>query len=238
MPTTPRRSETGYQLTEQIPSVFLDKDTVSLIEAFLLEHGSQVDPPRARRDALFLSVIDSSGASRLSSIKDYPFRSFDEGIRSLFVSYGVFGEALSISVNFSRRASESHVSVHCLAPAPRQVAERLAGGIMGILEDFETSNALYHPGPGLRGALTALFLFTVGIQVAFFAVYRMVFPFLLPLSLALCTYLYVAPVLNPYTTFDTPRNQRSRRWNPWLVGATLGLLVLWLASSLGGSLAP
>jgi len=235
---TSQPPESGYQLTRQIPSVFLDKDTVNLIEAFLLERGSQVDPSRATRNALFLSIIDSSGAARLPSIKDYPFRTFEEGIESLFVSYGVFGEALSISVNFSRRAAESHVSVNCRGAGARKVAQGVADGIIGILEDVKTSNALYHPGPALRGALTALFLAGIGMQFSFFIVYRRVFEILLPLILVLYSYLYLAPMFSPYTTFDTPRSRKSRHWSTWLVGAALTLLGLWLASSLVGSLFP
>lgn len=230
--------EVAYQLTEQIPSVFLEKDTVILIEAFLLERGSQVDPPHSRRDALFLSIIDSAGPARLRSIKDYPFRSFDEGIQSLFVSYGVFGEALSMSVSFSARPAESHVSINYRGPAARQVAEGLADGITGILNDVRTMNRLYYPGPALRGALTALFLSAIGLQFSFFLVYRTVFEFLLPLVLVLYSYLYLAPMFNPYTTFDTPRSRKSRFWRTSLVGAGLMLLLLWLVSSLVGSLVP
>jgi hypothetical protein len=231
-------AEAGYQLTEQIPSVFLEKDTVNLIEAFLLERGAQVDPPRAKGDVLFLSIIDTSGASRLSSIKDYPFSTFDEGLRRLFVSYGVFGEALSISVNFSKKGTESHVSVNYRGAGARQVVEGIAGGVLGILEDVETSNALYHPSPALRGALTALLFLGIGFQLGFLLVYGRVLPFLFPLDLLLFTYLYVAPRFNPYTTFDTPRNRKSRYWSAWLVGAALTLQVLWLANSLFGSLLP
>jgi hypothetical protein len=238
LPKTPSRPETGYQLTRQVPSVFLEKETVALIEAFLLERGSQVDPPRARRNALFLSIIDSSGAARLASIRDYPFRTFDEGIQSLFVGYGIFGEALSISVNFSRTAAESHVSVNYRGAGAGKVAEGLAEGIIGMLKDVKTSNALYHPGPALRGALTALFLVGIGIQFGFFILYARIFPFLLPLILVLYSYLYLAPMFNPYTTFDTPRTRESRHWKTWLVGAGMTLLLLWLVSSLGASFLP
>jgi hypothetical protein len=235
---TPQSTETAYQLTRQIPSVFLDKDTVNLIEAYLLERGSQLDPPRARRGAVFLSIIDSSGPTRLRSIKDYPFRAFDEGIQSLFVSYGVFGEALSISVNFSRRAPESHVSVNYRGAGARKVAEGLAEGIIGILKDVRTSNGRYHPGLALQGALTALFLVAIGILFSFYMAYGKIFEFLVPLILVLYSYLYLAPMLNPYTTFQTPRSGGPRRWSTWLVGAGLTLLVLWLASSVLGSGAP
>ena len=238
MTKTAGPSESGYQLTRQVPSVFLEKDTVALIEAFLLERGSQVDPPRARRNALFLSIIDSSGAARLPSIKDYPFRTFDEGIQSLFVSYGVFGEALSISVNFSRAAAESHVSVNYRGAGARQVADGLAEGIIAMLKDVKTSNALYHPGPALRGALTALLLVGIGVQFSFFLVYARIFQFLLPLILVLYSYLYLAPMFNPYTTFDTPRSRESRYWKTWLVGAGLTVLLLWLVSSVAASFVP
>ena len=238
MTTTSQSPEIGYQLTRHIPSVFLEKDTIALIEAFLLERGSQVDPPRARGDALLLSIIDSSGAARIPSIKDYPFRSFDEGIEGLFLSYGVFGETLSISVNFSRRAAESHVSVNYRGAGAGKIADRLASGVIAILEDVKTSNALYHPGPLLRRALTALFLVVIGIQFSFFMAYGKVLQMLMPLILVLYSYLYLAPMFNPYTTFDTPRGRQSRHWSPALVGAGLMLLVLWFAGSVVGSLAP
>lgn len=238
MAKTPRPPKTGYQLTEQIPSVFLEKDTVALIEAFLLARGYQVDPPRARGDVLFLSIVTSSGAKRLASIKEYRFHTFSEGIESLFVGYGEFEDGLSISVKFSRRAAESRVSVNYRGAGARKVAESLADGIIAILEDVKTSNALYHPGPKLRGALTALFVAGIGIQFVFFVVARRVFEVLLPLILVLYSYLYLAPMFNPYTTFDTPHSRRSRHWSAWLVGTALTLLVLWLANSLVGSLSP
>lgn len=238
MANTSRPPEAGFQLTRQIPSVFLEKESVTLIEAFLLERGSQIDPPHSRRNALFLSIVDSSGPVRLLSIRDYPFRTFDDGIQSLFVGYGVFGEALSISVNFGRTAEESRVSVNYRGAGARRVAERLADGVMRILEDLKTSNALYHPGPALRGALTALLLVAIGILFGFFIAYRRVFQVLLPLILVLYSYLYLAPMLNPYTTFDTPRSRTSRWWSTWLVGIALTLLVLWLAGSLLGMIGP
>ncbi len=46
--TTSQIPQTEHQLTWQIPSVFLQKDTVALIEAFMLERGYQVEPPRDR----------------------------------------------------------------------------------------------------------------------------------------------------------------------------------------------
>jgi hypothetical protein len=224
--------ETEYQLTRPIPSVFLDKDTVGLVEAFLIERGSQLDPPRSRREALWLSVMDSSGTSRLQTIKDYPFRNFDEGIESLFVSYGVFGEALSISVNFARPAAESHVAVNYRGPGAREVSERLAEGVVRLLGDARTGNWLYHPGPLIRGALTALFLGTVGILLGAFIAYRAVLAALLPLVILLYSYLYLAPMFNPYTIFDTPRNRASRGWITPLTWAILAVLSIWFVASL------
>lgn len=225
---------TWYQLTKQIPSVFLEKDTVALIEAFLLERGYQVDPPRARGGkgaALFVSAIYSSRADRLASIKDYPFRTFEEGIESLFVGYGEFEQGLGISVNFARTAAESHVSVNYSGTAAGKIAEGLADGIIGILEEVKTSNALYHPDPGVRGALTALFLGAIGFELGFLYVFERVLEFLFPLILVLYGYLYLAPMFNPYTTFDTPRGRRFLHWSTWLVGAALTLLVFWFADS-------
>ncbi len=238
MATASQITITECQLTRQIPSVFLEKDTVALIEAFLLEHGYQVDPPRARGRALFLSVVDSSGAYRLPSIKDYPPRPFDEEIESLFVSYGEFEKGLSISVNFSRKAAESHVSVYYRGPAARKVAESLVDGIIGILEEVRTSNWLYHPGLALRGALTALFFTGIGLEFGLFLAYGRVFEILLPLILVLYSYLYLAPMFNPYTTFDTPRGRRGLHWSTWLVGAGLVLLMFWLADSFVRTLFP
>ena len=238
MAKTSQPPETWYQLTKQIPSVFLEKDTVNLIEAYLLERGSQVDPPRSRRDALFISIIDTAGPARLPSIKDYPFRFFEPGIQSLFVSYGVFGDALSISVRFSGTAAESHVSVNYRGAGARKVAEGLADGVIGILQEVKTGNGLYHPGPALRGALTALFLVSIGILFGFSIVYGKIFDVLLPPILVLYSYLYLAPIFNPYTTFDTPQSRKSRHWSTWLVGAALTLLLLWFATSLAGYLFP
>ncbi len=235
--TTSQITITEHQLNRQIPSVFLEKDTVALIEAFMLERGYQVDPPRARGRALFVSIIDASGAYRLPTIKDYPARSFEEGIESLFVGYGELEKGLSISVNFTPRSSESHVSVFYRGPAARVVAEGLADGILGILEEFKTGNSLYHPGPALRGALTALLFMGVGLQFSFLILYRRFFEILLPLILILYSYLYLAPMFNPYTTFDTARSRRVLHWNTWLIGAGLALLGLWLVSALVRSLA-
>lgn len=223
---------TEYQLTRQIPSVFLEKDTIALIEAFMLERGLQVDPPRARGRALFVSIIDSTGAYRLPSIKDYPPHPLDEGTESIFVSYGEFEKGLSITVSFSARAAESHVSVYYRGVAARKVAESLADGIVGILQEVKTNNALYHPGLALRGALTALLFAAVGLQFGFFVVYRRVFEILLPLALIPYSYMYLAPMFNPYTTFDTPRGRRLLHWSTWLAGAGLALLFLWFADSL------
>lgn len=230
--TTSQITITEYQITRQIPSVFLEKDTVALIEAFMLERGYQVDPPRARGRALFVSIIDASGAYRLPSIKDYPARSFDEGLESLFVGYGELEKGLSISVNFSAKSSECHLSIYYRGPAARVVAEGLAEGIFGILEDYRTGNALYHPGPALRGALTALLFMGIGLQFSFLIIYRKFFEILLPLILVLYSYLYLAPMFNAYTIFDTPRGRRSLHWSTWLVGAGLALLGLWFATSL------
>lgn len=231
-------ADAGYQITAQIPSVFLDKETVALVEAYLMERGSQVDAPHSRREALFLSIIDSSGAARLRSIKDYPFRAFDNGIDSLFISYGVFGEALSMSVSFSKRAAESHVSVNYRGAGARKIGEGLADGVIAILEDFQTSNGLYHPAPSVRRALTALFVAGIGIELGIVIAYQRIFEVLLPLILILYSYLYLAPMLNPYTTFDTPRSRRTRGWSSWLVGAGLTLLLLWFAGTLAGSPRP
>ncbi len=228
-PTRPRRS--WYQLTRQIPSVFLEKETVALIEAFLLEHGYQVDAPRGRGDALFISIVDSSGAYRVPSIRDYPSRSFEEGMESLFLGYGEFEEGLGISVNFSKRAEESHVSVNYRGAGAGKIAEGLADGIIGILDEVRTGNALFHPDPAVRGALTALFFVAIGLEFGFFVAYGRVFEVLLPLILVLYSYLYLAPMFNPYTTFDTPRSRRTLHWSTYLVGAGLTLLLLWLADS-------
>ncbi len=223
---------TEYQLTRQIPSVFLEKDTVALIEAFMLERGLQVDPPRARGRALFVSIVDSTGAYRLPSIKDYPPHPFDEGTESLFVSYGEFEKGLSITVSFSAKAAESHVSVYYRGVAARKVAESLIDGIVNILAEVKTGNALYHPGLALRGALTALLLVAVGLQLGFFIAYRKVFELLLPLTLVLYSYMYLAPMFNPYTIFDTPRGRRALHWSTWLAAAGLALLLFWFADSL------
>ncbi len=234
--TTSQVTITEYQITRQIPSVFLDKDTVALLEAFMLERGYQVDPPRARGRALFGSIIDASGAYRLQTIKDYPARSFDEGIESLFVGYGELEKGLSISVSFSAKANESHLSVFYRGPAAPVVAEGLAEGIRAILEESRTGNALYHPGLALRGALTALLFMGVGLQFGFFLLYRKFIEILLPLILVLYSYLYLAPMFNSYTIFDTPRGRRTLHWSTWLVGAGLSLLGLWFATSLVRSL--
>ena len=236
--TTSQITITEYQLTWQIPSVFLQKDTVALIEAFMLERGYQVDPPRARGRALFVSIIDASGAYRLPSIKDYPARSFEEGIESLFVGYGELEKGLSISVNFSAKASESHVSVFYRGPAAPVVAEGLAEGILAILEESRIANGLYHPGLALRGALTALLFAGVGLLFGFIILYRRFLEILLPLILLLYSYLYLAPMFNPYIIFDTPSGRRTLHWNTWLVGAGVTLLGLWFISVLVRSFLP
>lgn len=225
-------TQTRYQLTRQIPSVFLEKDTVALIEAFMLERGYQVDPPRARGRALFVSIVDATGAYRLPSIKDYPTRSFEEGIESVFVSYGELEKGLSITVNFSAKASECHVSAYYRGPGAKAVVESLIDGIVAILEEVRTSNALYHPDPAVRGALTALFLAAFGFEVGFFIEFGRIFEFLLPLILIIYSYLYLAPMFNPYTTFDTPRGRRFVHWSTWLVGAGITLLLFWFVDAL------
>lgn len=225
-------TETHYQLTTQIPSVFLEKNTVALIEAFMLERGYQVDPPRARGRALFVSIVDSFGAYRLPSIKDYPPRPFDEGIESLFVSYGELEKGLSMTVNFSRRAAESHVAVYYRGQAAKKVVLGLVDGIIAILKESRTGNALYHPDPALRGALTALLFAAAGLEFGFAFVYHRFLEILLPLILLAYSYMYLAPMFNPYTIFDTPRGRRFLHWSTWLVGAGLTLLGLWFVGSL------
>jgi hypothetical protein len=216
----------------QLPSCKVTKPLLQSIEKYLKATiPGQFSSDRERQQlekGLYLSIFDVFGVGVAKSIDEFaPVRFSDTtncikiGINMLV---GVDDKHLELEIQFHRFRWSSRAKVDCHSPNARELVMGLREGILSLIAPHKTSSWLFNPPAVLHGVLLGIGGALLGMYGASFLVSSPP-PFATVLCLTFILYVSVPLLLNPYTAFDSARNDMLNAWWKRCVGFYIAFVV-------------
>lgn len=218
----------AFELKRRLPSCRVDKETLLVIEDYILEQARDVFglTPEVAQSKLSVVIQESLGTERLASAKEMRSDTFPDTTVSVQLEVREWRPSCTLDVYFHRESFHSSATVRAEGAQAREKAIGFFDGLLRRLESHRSYAWFFHPHPAIGGALSALTFMSFGaVPWAFTAAVpeKLAAGFIaLPLVLLI---FHVGARLNPYTSFASRRADiREKTWN-WFVGGMVAFLV-------------
>lgn len=216
----------------KLPSCIVTRELIESIEKYLrtkfLTLAASDEDKQLLEEAISISITDSFGTERLSSISEFSLPRFSDDTTRLCVAirrpYRSSFEAFEVDVQFDVSRTFSRAKADCEGSNSREFVTGLLQGIQNCVATTKTKNWLFHLPPGPDGGLWALAFFSPAFAMSFFKASAPLTYIPLFAAMTLFAYLFGAKRLRPYTTFDSNlADRRDKFWN-WFIGGFLSFI--------------
>jgi hypothetical protein len=230
--------ETTYSLEEPISSCFVTKQFVTDLEAYIIIALCEIEGKEESeiRKRLNITISDTSGQDVLQSIAHYTDARFPNDIKGISLRYHnlMIGNQCALTVRLSRERIGTEFTMEVKAIESKKRVNSTKLHLFDMLKKQRTWNWVFHPtlravGAFLIVAFTLLSVLalpaiagavSLGAQGAFNGAAIGV-----GIGMISWIYFFLLPFLQPYTTFDTNRNEAIGKRFSWLAWSLVFLIV-------------
>jgi hypothetical protein len=219
----------SYSLTKLLPSCTVERKLLLELEEYVRRKTAEfarLDDPLTKQHYQFI-VVDGSGAETLKSVEDYKRAYFPDDTARMKLEAACKGkDSISIGIILAVEKPLSQLEIQYDGNSAREVATGIASEINSIMESYKNSHKWFHLFPG---TITILLLFailaiTFSIDKSILANVPAVGSVILG-AVTVLVVLHVLPLLVPYSTFETRRNERRKKQINWILLGALGFIL-------------
>lgn len=211
---------TTFNLEKRLPSCAVSKRLIEELETYVkieLAKTLLLDPQKVS-NSYQLSITDNFGTETLPSIAVYPLQLFSDTTQVIELGLGIYSPfSFRLHMTFRQEDYLSKVSLALESDNARERVLTIYQTLDRFVRAHSNRNWLFHPPASAWGFLSGiLFLFW---PAAFALLTRDTSWGIAAILIAalVTAYLFVAPKLKPYTSFESNAQIATQKFADWLV---------------------
>jgi len=222
-----------FILEKRISSCVVGTELLKKLEEYLLNNIPEMTSVSKEeiRDKYSLLITDNFGTENLCSISEYPGPIFRDSTNRVSLGFDLYSpKIICVSVKFSTERFGSCINIDCESQNARGFVVAIYDGIKRILEPYHNLNKLLYPHPTVDG-----FLWGIAIAIAWVPVLLLIaeltdrfspyFYILTNFPLFVILFSYVIRKMKPYTSFESNRYFKIKKWTGWFFYGLLSFII-------------
>lgn len=226
-----------YRLEKQLPSTFVDKNTLRELEDYLTKRipkkiGLAVGNEAIQDEFEFnITIHDKYGKEELNSIADIHRDKFANDVQRIDLTLSTNYRLIEIGISFSKGRPRSSLDIFLNAENGKEVALGICHEIEQLLNERKTIHFIFH---GIYDLIATIFL-PASLLILF--TFRDVittqnYPVIVTfVGLLVLSYLLIK-LISPYSTFDTKRQEQIKSFSRWILHGLAGVFLFGVIANL------
>lgn len=219
-----------YTFLDYLSSYKVNKQLIEDLEVYFFKKLPKMVDIVAKeiKDYYTVSISENLGTETLKSIKKYDLPMFSSSTDLIELEIYIESRDFRIAIKFAKEKGHSEYLIKFSGKSAKGIVTGIEKEIIDILEPYKTINNIFHVIRGSTIVPLVLIYYFIGFVFSLGPKNYDVLIIPLPFIIILFLFFGVGAYLNPFTAFDSRKNQRYENWSNFLYYGIISFVVFQL----------